>query len=149
MSKTRDAVLMQRVRPPEVLWFAFAVLVFVGLGTTLGAVVYLTIVTLALVAGDASLQWEAFPFGISLLALGIGALLGARALWRQRRRARMVALVVLPLIIAVGAVGRLVVNDDGGLQLNLFVALSLLFPLLAWAIFFLPSVRSYYERLLG
>lgn len=121
-------------------------LVLLGLGTTLAAIVYLVSVTLGLIAGDASLQWQAFPFGIGMLAVGIGALLGVEALWRQRRRARMIALVVLPLFIAAGAVDGLVVNDSWGLRLNPFIALSLLFPVAAWAIFFLPSVRNYYKR---
>lgn len=149
VTDTRDAVLVPWVRPPEVLWFPFAVLVFIGVGTTLAAVVYLAIVTLGLVAGDASLQWRAFPFGIGILAVGIGALLGARALWRRRRRARMLALVVLSLFIVVSAVDRLVVNDDWGLRLNPFVALSLLLPVAAWAVFLLPSVRTYYKRLVS
>jgi len=147
VSDTREAVLVPWVRPPDVLWFPFAVLVLLGLGTTLAAIVYLAIVTLGLVAGDASLQWQAFPFGIGILVLGIGALLGVAALWRQRRRARMVALAVLPLFIAAGAADGLVVNDSWGLRLNPFVALALLFPLVAWAIFFLPSVRNYYKLL--
>ncbi|WP_380164013.1 hypothetical protein [Jannaschia sp. R86511] len=147
MTDTREAVLIPRVRPPDVLWVPFAVLGLLGLGTTLAAIVYLAIVTMDLVAGDASLQWQAFPFGIGMLVMGIGALMGVAALWRQRRRARVVALGVLPLFIAAGAADGLVVNDSWGLRLNPFVALSLLLPAVAWAIFLLPSVRDYYKRL--
>jgi len=149
VTDAREAVLVPRLRPPDVLWLPFAVLVLLGVGTTLAAIVYLGIVTLGLVTGDASLQWQAFPFGIGMLALGIGALVGVTALWRQRRRARMIALIVLPLFIAAGAADGLVVNDSWGFRLNPFVALSLLFPLAAWAVFLLPSVRSYYKGLVS
>lgn len=147
VADTRNPVVVPWVRPPGVLWFPFALLVVLGMGTTLGGVVYLGIVTSGLLAGDSSLQWQAFPFGISVLALGLGALLAASGLWRQRRRARIISLVVLPLFIAAGVADGLVVNDAWGLRLNPFVALSLVLPVVAWAIFFLPSVRDHHQRL--
>lgn len=147
MTDTRKAVLVPWVRPPSVLWFPLTVLVVLGLGTTLAGVVYPVIVMSGLVAGDASLQWQALPFGIGMLAIGIGALQGAAALWRQRRRARVIALVVLPLFIASGVADGLVVSDGFGLRLNLFVGASLVFPVSACGVFLLPAVRGYYKRL--
>ncbi len=131
-------------RAPDVLWVPFGVLVLLGLATTLPALAYVAVVASQVLAGDTPPQWQVFPFGLGLLALGGGALLGAVALWRRRAWARPVALVVLPLLVAVGAVDRLVVDDEWGLRLNPVVALFLLLPVVAWSVFILPSVRRYY-----
>ncbi|MFC3686952.1 hypothetical protein [Aquipuribacter hungaricus] len=144
-ASTHEAVRRTSVRPPDVLWFPFAVLVLLGVGTTLTGIVYLTTVVSSLVTGDPGLQWQALPYGIGVLGLGLGALSGAVALWRQRWRARVMAWVVLPLFVAAGAVDHLVVNDMWGLRVNPFVALLLLLPAVAWAVFLLPSVRRYYQ----
>ncbi len=59
----------------------------------------------------------------------------------------MIALLVLPLFVAIGALDGLVVNDDWGLRFNPYLAVLLLLPTVAWAIFLLPSIRRYYKPL--
>lgn len=147
MPSTHEDAAEAQVRAPDVLAVPFGVLVLLGIGTTLSSVVYLVAVTVELVSDGGAVQWQAFPFGVGMLAMGVLALLGALAFWRRQGSARLVALVVLPLFVVAGAVDAVVVDEIGNVRLNPYETLLLLLPVAAWAVLLLPSVRRYYEVL--